>query len=151
MGPFKPSRELQLLTDAIRTAQGRAGIHGRPCRTQRAGHLPVPASRRVINIITNRPACGWRWTTGECAAERLMPTDLFSVPSGMILGIITAGERRPNHAATHPVRTFDFGSDRTIFSTLIRACSLPSWACGASAIGPAQWVVAVPSEISVVK
>lgn len=23
----------------------------------------LDASRRVINIITNRPACGWRWIT----------------------------------------------------------------------------------------
>ena len=33
------------------------------------------------------------------AAERLMPTDLFSVPSGMILGIITAEGSGQSHAA----------------------------------------------------
>jgi Phosphoenolpyruvate-protein kinase (PTS system EI component in bacteria) len=51
----------------------------------------LDASRRVINIITYRPRM---WLALDhpviLAAERLMPTDLFSVPSGMILGIITA-------------------------------------------------------------
>ena len=56
----------------------------------------LDASRRVINIITNRPRM---WLALDhpviLAAERLMPTDLFSVPSGMILGIITAEGSRP--------------------------------------------------------
>ncbi len=41
-GPFKPSQELRCWTMPSETGPGRAGIHGRPCRTQRAGHLPVP-------------------------------------------------------------------------------------------------------------
>ena len=147
VGPFKPSRELQLLTDAIRTAQDElesmadraapseqaifqfqsmmlddegmmnevrfcinAGIGaaaamnqvGQRYADQLANMKDNPymqlrsvdildASRRVINIITNRPRM---WLALDhpviLAAERLMPTDLFSVPSGMILGIITA-------------------------------------------------------------
>ena len=146
VGPFKPSRELQLLTDAIRTAQDElesmadraapseqaifqfqsmmlddegmmnevrfcinAGIGaaaamnqvGQRYADQLANMKDNPymqlrsvdildASRRVINIITNRPRM---WLALDhpviLAAERLMPTDLFSVPSGMILGIIT--------------------------------------------------------------
>ena len=60
----------------------------------------LDASRRVINIITNRPRM---WLALDhpviLAAERLMPTDLFSVPSGMILGIITAEGSGQSHAA----------------------------------------------------
>ena len=52
----------------------------------------LDATRRVINILTNRPRV---WLALDhpviLAADRLMPTDLFSVPSGMILGVITAG------------------------------------------------------------
>ena len=48
----------------------------------------LDATRRVINILTNRPRV---WLALDhpviLAADRLMPTDLFSVPSGMILGI----------------------------------------------------------------
>ena len=33
------------------------------------------------------------------AADRLMPTDLFSVPSGLILGVITAEGSGQSHAA----------------------------------------------------
>ena len=147
VGPFKPSRELQLLTDAIRTAQDElesmadraapseqaifqfqsmmlddegmmnevrfcinAGVGaaaamnqvGQRYADQLANMKDNPymqlrsvdildATRRVINIITNRPRM---WLALDhpviLAAERLMPTDLFSVPSGMILGIITA-------------------------------------------------------------
>ena len=60
----------------------------------------LDASRRVINIITNRPRM---WLALDhpviLAAERLMPTDLFSVPSGMILGVITAEGSGQSHAA----------------------------------------------------
>lgn len=154
--PFKPSRELQLLTDAIRTAQDElesmadraapseqaifqfqsmmlddegmmnevrfcinAGIGaaaamnqvGQRYADQLANMKDNPymqlrsvdildASRRVINIITNRPRM---WLALDhpviLAAERLMPTDLFSVPSGMILGIITAEGSGQSHAA----------------------------------------------------
>ena len=170
VGPFKPSRELQLLTDAIRTAQDElesmadraapseqaifqfqsmmlddegmmnevrfcinAGIGaaaamnqvGQRYADQLANMKDNPymqlrsvdildASRRVINIITNRPRM---WLALDhpviLAAERLMPTDLFSVPSGMILGIITAegngqsrhhcpGNEYPRHRAGGP-------------------------------------------------
>ena len=154
VGPFKPSRELQLLTDAIRTAQDElesmadraapseqaifqfqsmmlddegmmnevrfcinAGIGaaaamnqvGQRYADQLANMKDNPymqlrsvdildASRRVINIITNRPRM---WLALDhpviLAAERLMPTDLFSVPSGMILGIITAEGSGQSH------------------------------------------------------
>ena len=156
VGPFKPSRELQLLTDAIRTAQDElesmadraapseqaifqfqsmmlddegmmnevrfcinAGIGaaaamnqvGQRYADQLANMKDNPymqlrsvdildASRRVINIITNRPRM---WLALDhpviLAAERLMPTDLFSVPSGMILGVITAEGSGQSHAA----------------------------------------------------
>ena len=60
----------------------------------------LDATRRVINILTNRPRM---WLALDhpviLAAERLMPTDLFSVPSGMILGIITAEGSGQSHAA----------------------------------------------------
>ena len=60
----------------------------------------LDATRRVINIITNRPRM---WLALDhpviLAADRLMPTDLFSVPSGMILGIITAEGSGQSHAA----------------------------------------------------
>ena len=60
----------------------------------------LDATRRVINILTNRPRV---WLAPEhpviLAADRLMPTDLFSVPSGMILGVITAEGSGQSHAA----------------------------------------------------
>ena len=60
----------------------------------------LDATRRVINILTNRPRV---WLALDhpviLAADRLMPTDLFSVPSGMILGIITAEGSGQSHAA----------------------------------------------------
>ena len=60
----------------------------------------LDATRRVINILTNRPRM---WLALDhpviLAADRLMPTDLFSVPSGMILGIITAEGSGQSHAA----------------------------------------------------
>ena len=155
-GPFNPSRELQLLADAIRTAQDElesmadraapseqaifqfqsmmledegmmnevrfcinAGVGaaaamnqvGQRYADQLANMKDNPymqlrsvdildASRRVINILTNRPRM---WLALDhpviLAAERLMPTDLFSVPSGMILGIITAEGSGQSHAA----------------------------------------------------
>ena len=60
----------------------------------------LDATRRVINILTNRPRV---WLALDhpviLAADRLMPTDLFSVPSGMILGVITAEGSGQSHAA----------------------------------------------------
>lgn len=60
----------------------------------------LDASRRVINILNNRPRM---WLALDhpviLAADRLMPTDLFSVPSGMILGVITAEGSGQSHAA----------------------------------------------------
>ena len=60
----------------------------------------LDATRRVINILTNRPRV---WLALDhpviLAADRLMPTDLFSVPSGMILGVITAEKRAQIAAA----------------------------------------------------
>ena len=64
----------------------------------------LDATRRVINILTNRPRV---WLALDhpviLAADRLMPTDLFSVPSGMILGIIhaEAAARARGHHARH--------------------------------------------------
>ena len=50
----------------------------------------LDATSRVINILGNRPRM---WLALDhpviLAADRLMPTDLFSVPSGMILGVVT--------------------------------------------------------------
>ena len=49
----------------------------------------LDAARRVVNVLTNRPRV---WLALDhpviLAAEMLMPSDLFSVPAGMILGII---------------------------------------------------------------
>ena len=60
----------------------------------------LDATSRVINILGNRPRM---WLALDhpviLAADRLMPTDLFSVPSGMILGIITAEGSGQSHAA----------------------------------------------------
>ena len=60
----------------------------------------LDAARRVVNVLTNRPRV---WLALDhpviLAAERLMPTDLFSVPSGMILGVITAEGSGQSHAA----------------------------------------------------
>ena len=155
-GPFDPSRELQMLTQAIHTAQSElesmaeraapteqaifqfqsmmledegmmnevrfcinAGIGaaaamnqvGQRYADQLANMKDNPymqlrsvdildATRRVINVLTNRPRV---WLALDhpviLAAERLMPSDLFSVPSGMILGIITAEGSGQSHAA----------------------------------------------------
>lgn len=60
----------------------------------------LDATRRVLNILSNRPRM---WLTLDhpviLAADKLMPTDLFSVPSGMILGIITSEGSDQSHAA----------------------------------------------------
>ena len=60
----------------------------------------LDAARRVVNILTNRPRV---WLAldhpGILAAEVLMPSDLFSVPAGMLLGIITAEGNKQSHAA----------------------------------------------------
>ena len=156
VGPFKPSRELQLLTDAIRTAQDElesmadraapseqaifqfqsmmlddegmmnevrfcinAGVGaaaamnqvGQRYADQLANMKDNPymqlrsvdildATSRVINILGNRPRM---WLALDhpviLAADRLMPTDLFSVPSGMILGVVTTEGSGQSHAA----------------------------------------------------
>ena len=60
----------------------------------------LDATSRVINILGNRPRM---WLALDhpviLAADRLMPTDLFSVPSGMILGVVTTEGRGQSHAA----------------------------------------------------
>ena len=60
----------------------------------------LDATSRVINILGNRPRM---WLALDhpviLAADRLMPTDLFSVPSGMILGLITSEGSGQSHAA----------------------------------------------------
>ena len=60
----------------------------------------LDATSRVINILGNRPRM---WLALDhpviLAADRLMPTDLFSVPSGMIFGVITAEGSGQSHAA----------------------------------------------------
>ena len=60
----------------------------------------LDATRRVLNILANRPRV---WMALDhpviLAADLLMPTDLFSVPSGMILGIITSEGSGQSHAA----------------------------------------------------
>ena len=60
----------------------------------------LDATSRVINILGNRPRM-WQALDHPVilAADRLMPTDLFSVPSGMILGVITAEGSGQSHAA----------------------------------------------------
>ena len=60
----------------------------------------LDATSRVINILGNRPRM---WLALDhpviLAADRLMPTDLFSVPSGMILGVVTTEGSGQTHAA----------------------------------------------------
>ena len=60
----------------------------------------LDAARRVVNVLTNRPRV---WLALDhpviLAAEMLMPSDLFSVPAGMILGLITSEGNKQSHAA----------------------------------------------------
>ena len=60
----------------------------------------LDAARRVVNILANRPRV---WLALDhpviLAADMLMPSDLFSVPAGMILGIITSEGNKQSHAA----------------------------------------------------
>ena len=60
----------------------------------------LDATSRVINILGNRPRM---WLALDhpviLAADRLMPTDLFGVPSGMILGVVTTEGSGQSHAA----------------------------------------------------
>ena len=60
----------------------------------------LDATSRVVNILGNRPRV---WMALDhpviLAAEMLMPSDLFSVPAGMILGIITSEGNKQSHAA----------------------------------------------------
>ena len=60
----------------------------------------LDATSRVVNILGNRPRV---WMALDhpviLAADFLMPTDLFSVPSGMILGLITSEGSGQSHAA----------------------------------------------------
>ena len=60
----------------------------------------LDATQRVINILCDRPRM--RLTLDHpviLAADRLMPSDLFSIPAGMILGIITSEGSTLSHAA----------------------------------------------------
>ena len=60
----------------------------------------LDATSRIINILSNRPRV---WLALDhpviIATDILMPSDLFSVPSGMILGVITAEGNGQSHAA----------------------------------------------------
>ena len=60
----------------------------------------LDAASRVMNILVNRPRV---WLALDhpviIATDLLMPSDLFSVPSGMILGVITSEGNRQSHAA----------------------------------------------------
>ena len=60
----------------------------------------LDATSRVVNILGNRPRV---WMALDhpviLAADVLMPTDLFSVPSGMILGVVTTEGSGQSHAA----------------------------------------------------
>ncbi len=60
----------------------------------------LDATQRVINILCDRPRM--RLTLDHpviLAADRLMPSDLFSIPAGMILGFITSEGSAFSHAA----------------------------------------------------
>ena len=60
----------------------------------------LDATQRVINILCDRPRM--RLTLDHpviLAADQLMPSDLFSIPAGMILGIITSEGSSLSHAA----------------------------------------------------
>ena len=60
----------------------------------------LDATQRVINILCDRPRM--RLTLDHpviLAADQLMPSDLFSIPAGMILGIITSEGSALSHAA----------------------------------------------------
>lgn len=60
----------------------------------------LDATLRVVNILSNRPR---EWLALDhpviLASDTLMPSDLFSVPSGMILGIVTSEGSSQSHAA----------------------------------------------------
>ena len=60
----------------------------------------LDATRRVVNILSDRPR---EWLALDhpviLASDVIMPSDLFSVPSGMILGIITSEGSAQSHAA----------------------------------------------------
>ncbi len=60
----------------------------------------LDATQRVINILCDRPRM--RLTLDHpviLAADQLMPSDLFSIPAGMILGIVTSEGSTFSHAA----------------------------------------------------
>ena len=60
----------------------------------------LDATSRVVNILNNRPRV---WLALDhpviIATDVLMPSDLFSVPAGMILGVITSEGSGQSHAA----------------------------------------------------
>ena len=60
----------------------------------------LDAASRVINVLCNRPRV---WLALDhpviIATDMLMPSDLFSVPAGMILGVITSEGSGQSHAA----------------------------------------------------
>ena len=60
----------------------------------------LDATQRVVNILAGRPRVLLTLDHPVIlAADKLMPSDLFSIPSGMILGIITSEGSTLSHAA----------------------------------------------------
>ena len=60
----------------------------------------LDVTQRVVNILAGRPRVLLTLDHPVLlAADKLMPSDLFSIPSGMILGIITSEGSSLSHAA----------------------------------------------------
>ena len=60
----------------------------------------LDVTQRVVNILAGRPRVLLTLDHPVIlAADKLMPSDLFSIPSGMILGIITSEGSSLSHAA----------------------------------------------------
>ena len=60
----------------------------------------LDVTQRVVNILAGRPRVLLTLDHPVIlAADKLMPSDLFSIPSGMILGIITSEGSTLSHAA----------------------------------------------------
>ncbi|MGN0662626.1 MAG: phosphoenolpyruvate--protein phosphotransferase [Faecalibacterium sp.] len=82
-----------------RYADQLAGMKDNPYLQLRSVDI-LDATLRVVNILSNRPR---EWMALDhpvvLAADLLMPSDLFSVPSGMILGIVTSEGSSQSHAA----------------------------------------------------
>ena len=117
----------------------------------------LDATSRVINILGNRPRM---WLALDhpviLAADRLMPTDLFSVPSGMILGVITTEGSGQSHAAIiaramNIPGIVQVGADfledcdgRTVILDASVSCSAKTKKCGCWAASPATPGTAQP-------